>query len=373
METGDRKMARENTGRFILDTSEHRVMDADSSFFAITGYHNGARFEEIFEKSERAVIEQHLTAQVKKGAVGSFTARLRQHSENRKTVCVFFEYREMLSGALRLYGVIAEVDLPETVPAAQPGSTDVFTLRELKKGIDRNEFILYVQPLYDLNTGKVAGGEILPRWIKNDEEILPSEFFSQLGDASIGCELDYHVFSIAMPKLSELAKQNKLNIPISFNISEEHFRIGGFAERVEALAEAFEVNKRSIMFEIKSEMLEAQDSDVCRQLADLREEGFRVVVDGTRGDSRSLLAVESGVVDYVKMERAFISHCADTEFGRDLLQLLLATMKKSEIQMICTGVETSRQRDFLKKYGCNFAQGYFFARPIPLGEFADIL
>ena len=235
--------------------------------------------------------------------------------------------------------------------------------------IANEEFSLHIQPFYDLNTGKIAGGEILTRWIKNGEEIPPAEFFSQLDNPELGCELDYHVFASAMPTLAAITAKMGSEVPISFNISGQHFNSTGFAERVEALAEAFDVDKSTILFEIKADLLETRNENILRQLSDLREAGFRIVVDEIKGDSRSLMVIESGLVDMVKMERAFVARCVDTGFGQELLKLLLETTGKFGIKMICTGVETEQQRDFLKKYGCNYAQGFLLSKPVSLREF----
>lgn len=239
----------------------------------------------------------------------------------------------------------------------------------LKKAMVNGELEIDIQPQYSLLTGAGMGGEILIRWKNDGRELMPGEFLPQLEKAEIINELDYYVYVEVLQKMSEWQEAGYKLLPFSVNLSNQHFSSSGFVERMLSLTEAYGISKSLIGFEIREDDIMSGREDVMTQIQELRENGFRVSVDGFSGKYGAYGLIEQKLVDAVKLDHSFTGVLLQSGFGRTMFKHLLSLAKACKVDAVCMGVETEAQHQAVVECGGRTAQGYLFARPMPLDEF----
>ena len=239
----------------------------------------------------------------------------------------------------------------------------------LKKAMMNGELEVFIQPQYSLLTGAGMGGEILTRWKNGGKELLPDEFIPKLEQAEIINELDYYVYVEVLQKMSRWKEEGYELLPFSINLSSQHFSATGFVERMLSLTEAYGISKSLVGFEVKEDYIISGRDDVMTQIQELRENGFKVSVDGFSGKYGAYGLIEQKLVDAVKLDYSFTGLLLQSSFGRTMFRHLLSLAKSCKVDAVCMGVETEQQHQAIVECGGRTAQGYLFARPMSLDDF----
>jgi len=140
-------------------------------------------------------------------------------------------------------------------------------------------------------------------------------------------------------------------------------------ERLTGLVEAFDVRPDHIMLEIKEELLVSGLYNIIEQVKDLRENGFKVVIDNVGGDGRLLPLLTGRAVDMIKLSHDIIDRALGAESGRDLYRQIVEASLKNNVEIICTRIESEGQYMKAKQSGCVMAQGYLMSRPKSFSDF----
>lgn len=249
--------------------------------------------------------------------------------------------------------------------------------REMETALRDNQFLIYIQPKYDLDTESIVGGEVLVRWLHPEHGLIPPYKFIGLFERNgFIRQLDYYVWEKCCQYISEIKKAGISPVPLSVNMSRIHFY--GFESilKLTELLEQYGLNHRDVELEI-TESLCAENPDIlcdkCRQLRDL---GFRVAMDDFGSGYSSLSTLKEIPLDILKMDLRFLSRDNDTDQydrGHNIVRSVIELAHTIGLDVVVEGLETREQRDFIREIGGCSAQGYYYARPMPTSDFTQLL
>lgn len=233
---------------------------------------------------------------------------------------------------------------------------------DLRRAIQRRQFLPYYQPIVRLGDGEVVGHEALLRWRHEQRGLLAPAAFIALGEESGLIEqVDWLLYEQV---ISELARGGEGYI--SVNVSPRHFRSADFAGRLLGLLEAAGADPSRLRVEI-TEVALLDDAPRTRRLLDtLRARGVRAVLDDFGTGFSALSYLHRFPIAGLKIDRSFVAGL-DAEGGREeslaLVGAILALSQSLGLETVGEGVETVAQRDILLELGCTAGQGYLLGRP----------
>ncbi len=236
-----------------------------------------------------------------------------------------------------------------------------------------HEFVPFLQPKYDAQTGKICGAEALVRWRNADGSITYPDRFIPLAERNGFIRvLDRDMFE-AVCKLQRMIIDSKLPaVPISVNVSRQLMYESSFANDYVEIIKRYGLSPDTIELEITESVL-FDDFDGFKTIIDtLRENGFKILMDDFGTGYSSLMMLSSVPIDNLKLDKSFIDRFEDDK-GQKIINCVIRLAKSLDLPITAEGVETSGQCDFLKERGCDIIQGFYFSRPVPQERFVEML
>ncbi len=243
----------------------------------------------------------------------------------------------------------------------------------VETAIEQDEFVVYLQPKFDINKEKIKGAEALIRWNYKNKEFLPPyrfiPFFEK--DASIG-EIDDIVLKKVCASLAQWKKDGRPLYPISVNLSRSRLDDKRLIENLVNIVDSFEVDHKLIDFELTESATYDNQEHMLSVLKELRDRGFKISMDdfGTGYSSLSLLT--NMPINTLKIDKRFVdSIAAENERREDiiLLQHIIGLAKELGFVCLAEGAESKAQVDRLRELSCEIIQGYYYSKPIPIEEY----
>ena len=244
-------------------------------------------------------------------------------------------------------------------------------LAHIRRAMAAREFVLYYQPKVNMRTGAVLGAEALIRWNHPERGILPPGLFLPvIDDHPLAAELGEWVIETALSQIEAWQKEG-LEVPVSVNVGAFELQQPDFVDRLRVLLAAHPgVAPSSLELEVlESSALQdvAQTSHVLRACHDL---GVSVALDDFGTGYSSLTYLKRLPVDVLKIDRSFVSDMLDDPEDLTILEGVLGLAAAFRRNVIAEGVETPEHGSMLLQLGCELAQGYGIARPMPAAGFA---
>ena len=255
----------------------------------------------------------------------------------------------------------------------EKGRRDTNIINHLPKALETGEIQVWYQPQVDYVTGKVVGAEALCRWRHvNMGFISPAEFVPALEEAGLILDLDKFVWERVCQDLNRWKEQGhsrelsvnlsrcdikgKIDIPSYFN----------------DLVKKYGLDPKQLRIEI-TETAYVEDSELLIQTTTrLREYGFHVEMDDFGSGYSSLNMLKEVPVDKIKMDLRFLTRTGDPKMGRIIIEHIIAMIQDLGMDVLAEGIETKEQAEALKKLGCVKMQGFYFYRPMPVGDYEKL-
>jgi diguanylate cyclase (GGDEF)-like protein/PAS domain S-box-containing protein len=233
---------------------------------------------------------------------------------------------------------------------------------ELRRALERGELTLHYQPVLELGSGRVAGVEALARWRHPTRGFISPEVFIPLAEErGLIRELDRYVLGRALQEATALPGW------VAINLSAHSFRDLGFERFLRESLEQSAAAPDKLLLEITERSL--ADPQVAQPvLKRLRALGVRVAVDDFGTGYSSLTYLRSFPLDHLKVDRSFVGGIGSRPQDEAILRGIFFMAGSLGLECIAEGVETAEQAEWLRREGCALAQGYHFARPMPLEQ-----
>ena len=246
-----------------------------------------------------------------------------------------------------------------------------FIISELEAAIEKGEIAVFYQPLVAANTGdSCVSAEALVRWQHPERGLIPpADFLPQAERMGMIEKIDDYVFSQVCLQIKDWQTRGFGDVHVSVNRSAHNF--GNQRGRLDWLAfiEQQGIAPSLITLEITESVLMQRQAEARHLLKRLRQANVQIAVDDFGTGYSSLSYLKEMEVDYLKIDRSFIRDLETDENDRAIIEAITDMAKHLGIEVIAEGVETASQRAILQQIGCQWLQGYFFAKPVPAEEF----
>jgi diguanylate cyclase len=242
---------------------------------------------------------------------------------------------------------------------------------ELRGAIGTDELCVYFQPIVSVVDGRPIGAEALVRWQHPTKGLLAAgEFIPLAEQGGLITPLGCWVLRQAAAQLAQWDAGTGPGAPLSVfvNVSARQLAEPGFIDLVEEVIEENSIDPSRLILEItESTLIEDADERV-ETLAQLQERGVFLALDDFGTGYSSLATLKRLPVHFLKLDRSFVSGLGHTVTDPQIAAAVIEMARAMKLSVIAEGVETEEQLESLRQLGCRFAQGYYFARPMPASE-----
>lgn len=242
--------------------------------------------------------------------------------------------------------------------------------KSMRAALKNEDFKMYLQPKYNIETLDLCGAEVLCRWIHPEKGLIPpNDFIPVFERNGFILELDAYMWELACKTIRGWIDEGRNPVPLSVNISRYHIGRNNLVEIFGNLIKKYDLQPEMLNLEITESLFLDNPQELNRIIADLREIGFKLEVDDFGSGFSSLNFIRNISVDTIKIDKDFLDSEISTEKGKIVMNHTIDMAKDLNLNVIAEGVETLEHLSYLKSSNCDIAQGFYFARPMPLWEF----
>lgn len=243
---------------------------------------------------------------------------------------------------------------------------------EMENAMREGQFEMYLQPKYTTGSETVGGAEALVRWNHPTEGLIsPGRFIPIF-------EKDGFILTLDDFMIGELAKyqakwiaEGKEVFPISVNVSRAHFMMPDLAEHIRDIVDRYQVPHNVIELELTESAFFDDKKTLIGIVRKMREYGFPISMDDFGSGYSSLNSLKEIPLDVVKLDAEFFRGEGNDDKGRIIVSETIDLAKSLGMHIVAEGIETREQVDFLKEKDCDLIQGFYFAKPMPVGAFEE--
>ena len=245
--------------------------------------------------------------------------------------------------------------------------------RTFKDELSSGNFIVYYQPKFDIKSGKIIGVEALSRWIKDDKIIPPGMFVPVLEKNGEIIDLDLFVLETLCKDIHNYRNLGHLIVPASCNISRRDFEDKNIENKIISIIKKYDVKTEDIVIEVTETTNLEEKERLAKFIEVMHKNGIMTSVDDFGTGYSSLSVLRDFKVNEIKIDRSFINRDALNNSDEIIIGSIIDMANRLNIDVICEGVETKDQANFLLKLGCKNAQGFLYSKPLPKLEFEALM
>jgi diguanylate cyclase (GGDEF)-like protein len=247
---------------------------------------------------------------------------------------------------------------------------------ELRRALEREEFVLYYQPKVDMDNGKIVGVEALLRWQSPQRGLVaPGEFIPLLEDTGLILPVGEWVLRAACKQARAWQAAGVPDVHIAVNLSTLQFKQPDFAGLVLGILKENGLDPAlgTIELELTESLLMNNAEGAVETLIRLHDAGIQFSIDDFGTGYSSLSYLKRFPISSLKIDQSFVRDLARNREDEAIVAAIIALGHSLGLKVIAEGVETSAQHDQLHKKGCNEMQGFLFSRPVPEAEMTYLL
>lgn len=245
---------------------------------------------------------------------------------------------------------------------------------KLRRALAGHEMELYYQPQIDILTGELVSAEALLRWHQPElGMITPDEFIPIAEETGMIIELGEWVINEACRQNRAWQDAGHLAIRVAVNLSSMQFIQRDLNMKVARSLKVSGLEAKYLELEITESILMRNVKETISTLNEFKEMGIRISVDDFGTGYSSLSYLKRFPLDMLKVDRAFVRDIPKNQDDMTITSAIIAMAHRLNLGVVAEGVETQSQIDFLRKQGCEMAQGYLFSKPLPANEFVILL
>ncbi len=238
-------------------------------------------------------------------------------------------------------------------------------LNDMHKALENREFSVFYQPQYRLKDEKLMGAEALVRWIHPVKGFVsPGDFVPVFEHNGFIVQMDYYVWDTVCRDIRKWIDDGKPFGYVSINISRVNLYRPTFVDTFLNLVKKYRIDPEYLHLEI-TESAYTENQDVLKETVSiLQKNGFRIMMDDFGSGYSTLNVFKEMPVDVLKMDMRFMDRLTEDERSRNIVYFIINMAKSLGINVVAEGVETKEQAEYLKKMGCEYAQGYYYSKPL---------
>ncbi len=259
--------------------------------------------------------------------------------------------------------------------AMNTAALERFTLEaELRRALERREFVLYYQPQVDARTEEIVGLEALVRWRHPERGMVPPGMFIPLAEETglIG-PIGEWVLREAVGQIRQWQENGMRPVAVAVNLSSPQFEAGDLERLITSTLAEFGVPPSLLKVEITESILLRAEEKAVETLDMLKRTGVQVCLDDFGTGYSSLAYLKEFPIDVIKVDRSFVRNIATDRKDAEISSAIIALGKCLHLTVVAEGVEEKAQLDFLRDKGCDTIQGFYFYKPMPAAEAGALL
>ncbi len=242
------------------------------------------------------------------------------------------------------------------------------------QALENEEFQVYLQPRVIIGTGEIVAAEALVRWQRpNGEMIYPDTFIPLFEANGFIREMDFYIYEKVCQMLQERLKKQLPVVPVSVNVSRAHLENGNFIRKFNELVEKYQVPRKYVELELTESLLVEDPARMIETADELKANNYTLSIDDFGSGYSSLNILKQLHFDVLKIDKEFLRIEGSRPEDKVILESVIHMAKKLNMQVLVEGVEVQEQQRMLVQMGCDYAQGYYFSRPIPMHDFLALL
>jgi diguanylate cyclase (GGDEF)-like protein/PAS domain S-box-containing protein len=234
----------------------------------------------------------------------------------------------------------------------------------LRSALANQEFILYFQPIMDIRTRTVQSMEVLLRWRREGEMVMPDQFIPILEENGMIVPVGEWVMREACRQQQEWREQGLHPVPLALNLSPRQFMHRGLVDSIRRVISDTGMDPALLEFEITETALMQHGEQTLEILGQINSMGIRLSIDDFGTGYSSLAYLKRFPVKKIKIDRAFIKDLEESAEDRAIVDAIIALSNSLQLSVVAEGVETEGQYALLQARGCHNAQGYLFTQPV---------
>ncbi len=249
-----------------------------------------------------------------------------------------------------------------------------FIVDNMEQGLTQHEFVVYFQPKHHLVSGAIMGAEALVRWKHPDRGLIPPNHFIPVFETNgFISKLDAYVWETTCQHIRLWMDSGLPVVPVSVNVSRADLYNDGLPSLLQSFLDRYELPPDYLHLEITESAYTQDSKQIVSMVSQLKDLGFMVEMDDFGTGYSSLNTLSELPFDILKLDMRFLDGNQDSQKSDNILRYVMSLASCMNVKVVAEGVETQAQLEKLRAMGCDYAQGYFFARPMPNDEFCAYL
>lgn len=247
-------------------------------------------------------------------------------------------------------------------------------IADMEQALLDRQFYVMLQPIYDAATEQPISAEALVRWKHPELGLIRPDVFIPLFEKNgFIRQLDLYVWEEVCSLLARMQKKAKTVCPISVNVSRIDLYDPGVGKAIEQLLDKYELPKDMLRLEITESAYTEKPQEMITLVTGLRNRGFELLMDDFGSGYSSLNMLKEMPIDTLKIDMQFMEELSSSPRAGNILISIVRMAKLLNISTVAEGVETREQLEFLKNVGCDRIQGYYFAKPLTMEEYEELM
>jgi EAL domain-containing protein (putative c-di-GMP-specific phosphodiesterase class I) len=238
---------------------------------------------------------------------------------------------------------------------------------DLRQALERQELLLYYQPIVTFDTGKITGFEALVRWQHPKQGLVfPGEFINIAEETGLIIPMGQWIFQTACRQLKDWHQQfpKDPSLLMSINLSGAQFTQSDLVEVIAHTLRAANLEGHQIKLELTESMMMANADGVIALLLRLKSLNLKLGIDDFGTGYSSLSYLHRFPMDTLKIDRSFVSQMDEASNDAEIVRTIIMLSHTLGLDVIAEGIETQAQLETLRQLGCEHGQGYFLAKPL---------
>lgn len=244
----------------------------------------------------------------------------------------------------------------------------------MEEALENKEFEVYLQPKYHTQTEKIGGAEALVRWIRPSEGMIyPDEFIPLFEKNGFIIQVDLFVFEKVCSTIRKWIDAGEEPIKVSVNCSRVQLKNPNFLRKYSQIAKKYDIPKKSIEIELTENTVFEDVGRLSEIIREIHTAGFGCSMDDFGSGYSSLNLIQDIPVDTLKLDKIFFrSSSRELSRTESVVGSIISMSKALSMETVAEGVEERVQLDMLKRLRCDYIQGYYFAKPMPIADFESL-
>ncbi len=247
---------------------------------------------------------------------------------------------------------------------------------DLRFAIERNEFELYYQPIIGLASASLVGFEALVRWNHPQRGLVPPGEFIPISESTgLIVPMTIKILHSACSQVASWQRQwpNRRPLSVAVNLSGKHFAHPNLVDQISDVLMTTGIDPGSLKLELTESAVMDNAESAIAMLKQIKETGVQISIDDFGTGYSSLSYLHRFPIDLLKVDRSFVSAMESNSENGEIVRTIIALAKALNLKVVAEGIESIHQFHQLRILGCEYGQGYLFAKPLPVSEIESLI